>query len=84
MSCCGKGRVAVGGRAAPPNMRMPLQPRPTVMIEYIGETSMAVLGPITGTRYFFDAKGAQAAVDLRDRPYLLTIPTLRQAGHTSS
>jgi len=78
MSCCGKGRAAAGGRAAPPNLRMPLQPRPTVMLEYIGETSLTVVGPITGTRYFFDATGMQKPVDVRDRPYLLTIPTLRQ------
>ena len=80
MSCCGKGRAVAGTTAAPRRSYSTLPPRPTVTIEYTGDTSLSVIGPGTRTRYYFAVKGAQLAVDLRDRPYLLTIPRLRQVG----
>ena len=79
MSCCGKARTAASG---PPNVSpRPLAPGLTnrnVRFEYTGETSMTVIGPVTGQRYHFTARGAQVRVDLRDRSYLLGIAKLRQ------
>jgi hypothetical protein len=49
-----------------------------VRFQYTGETSMTVVGPVTGQRYIFTAPGAQVRVDPRDRSYLLGIPRLRQ------
>lgn len=79
MSCCGKARAAASG---PANVsRRPAVPgtmSKTVRFEYIGETSMIVVGPATGQRYQFTVRGAQVRIDPRDRSYLLGIPNLRQ------
>ena len=79
MSCCGKARAAASG---PVNVsRRPVVPgtmNKTVRFEYTGATSMVVIGPATGQRYQFSARGAQVRIDPRDRSYLLGIPNLRQ------
>jgi len=79
MSCCGKARAA--GSGTPSISRPPIVPGATnrnVRFEYTGDTTMMVIGPVTGQRYHFAARGAQVRVDLRDRSYLLGIPKLRQ------
>jgi len=79
MSCCGKARAAAGGT---PNVSRPAIPTGSgnrhVQFEYTGETSMTVIGPVTGLRYHFTGRGAQTRVDSRDRSHLLGIPKLRQ------
>jgi hypothetical protein len=79
MSCCGKARVTT--HATPNITRRTVTPGAAnrhVQFEYIGETSMTVVGPVTGLRYHFAAPGAQSRVDARDRSSLLGIPKLRQ------
>lgn len=79
MSCCGKARAAASG--TPSVSRRTSAPGLTnrsVRFEYTGETSMMVIGPITGLRYHFIGPGAQSRVDARDRSHLLGIAKLRQ------
>ncbi len=79
MSCCGKARAAVTGVASV--SRRPIAhgaANRNVHFEYLGETSMTVIGPVTGLRYHFAGQGAQVRVDMRDRSYLLGVPKLRQ------
>ena len=79
MSCCGKARAAASG--SPGISRRPAVPganQMSIRFEYLGETSMMVIGPATGQRYHFSARGAQVRVDPRDRSYLLGVPKLRQ------
>jgi hypothetical protein len=74
MSCCGKARVAYAsspGGGATPNTG-------PVYFEYVGQTSMTVMGPITGGRYFFATTGARLRVDPRDRNGMLRVPNLRE------
>jgi hypothetical protein len=49
-----------------------------VGFEYVGETALNVLGPITRTQYRFAHKGARIEVDQRDAPYLSGVPKLRR------
>ena len=79
MSCCGKARSAASGPAGV--SRTPAVPganTTSIRFEYRGETSMVVIGPATGQRYHFSARGAQVRVDPRDRSHLLGVPKLRQ------
>jgi len=48
-----------------------------VFFEYVGETGLTVLGPITGRHYRFSAPGARVAVDSRDAPSVMAVPHLR-------
>ena len=74
MSCCGKRRSSVArGQAAPAS-------RATILFEYVGRATLAVVGPATRTAYRFDRPGARVLVDLRDRASLASIPVLRQVG----
>jgi hypothetical protein len=72
MSCCGKGR----SRAVIPQsgaVRLT-----AFLFEYVGRTSLTVIGPATRTSYRFVRSGARVMVDGRDRALLATIPVLRQ------
>jgi hypothetical protein len=72
MSCCGKRRSsAIPALAAPAS-------RATVVFEYVGRATLAVVGPATRTSYRFDRPGARVLVDARDRASLASIPVLRQ------
>jgi len=90
MSCCGKQRgqfhsIVQTRQAFEPAPGTFPQPRPTryaaVYFEYLGNTGLTVVGPITGKRYRFDGHGARAAVDLRDRLSLAAVPKLRQVSN---
>jgi hypothetical protein len=50
-----------------------------VFFEYLGNTGMTVVGPVTGKRYRFDRPGARVEVDLHDRQSLARVPGLRQS-----
>ena len=79
MSCCGKARAAASG--APSVSRRATTSNSTnrsIRFEYTGQTSLMVIGPVTGLRYHFAGHGAQARVDARDRSHLLGIAALRQ------
>jgi len=55
----------------------------TIGFEYVGETALSVLGPITRTHYRFRSTGARIEVDHRDAPYLSGVPNLRRVQKTS-
>ncbi len=87
MPCCGKGREQLRnpapGPPAPERGRTPTQPPrriyySTVYFEYVGTTALTVESPKTGRRYRFDGPGARVEIDLRDRPWLASVPHLRQ------
>lgn len=72
MSCCGKVRSRVTATQAG-------AARPTAFVfEYVGRTSLTVIGPATRTSYRFVRPGARVMVDGSDRASLATIPVLRQ------
>jgi hypothetical protein len=86
MGCCGKKRTQFFARGVdppspePPHNNPPLR-RPAspsaVFFEYIGETGLTAFGPITGRHYRFSAPGARVAVDGRDAPSVMAVPSLR-------
>lgn len=84
MSCCGQKRIQF---PVPSSNRLRSSAHPQsppvvqqkVMFQYIGRTSIAVIGPISGIRYSFTGPGAQVEVDIRDRRSLAAVPHLRQA-----
>jgi hypothetical protein len=79
MSCCGKARAAASGTpSVSGRTSLPGPTNRSTRFEYTGETSMMVIGPITGLRYHFNGPGAQARVDARDRSHLLGIAKLRE------
>jgi hypothetical protein len=63
---------AVGSTAQPD-----LVLRQRAVFEYVGATALMVVGPATGRCYRFDRPGAKLTVDLRDRPTLASIGSLR-------
>jgi hypothetical protein len=87
MPCCGKGReqlrnLALGFHAPQPAPATTPLPRriyySTLYFEYVGNTALTVVSPRTGRRYRFDHPGAKVEIDLRDRPWLASVPHLRQ------
>ena len=46
--------------------------------EYLGDTGLTAVGPITGRRYRFNGPGARVAVDSRDAPSMRAVPNLRE------
>jgi hypothetical protein len=81
MSCCGNryaGFQARSARSDPPS-RSPSSGAPIdPTFEYVGGTSLTVIGPVTGRRYRFERTGAQHVVSRHDAASLLYIPNLRQ------
>jgi hypothetical protein len=72
MSCCGKVRSRVTATQAD-------SARPKgFLFEYVGRTSLTIIGPATRTGYCFARPGSRVMVDSRDRASLATIPVLRQ------
>lgn len=85
MSCCGKQRTMSPRPARISPSRTPVhntseEPRliRRVFFEYVGRTSLTVIGPKSGKRYRFDNPGAKIEVDLRDRPWLAAMARLRE------
>ncbi len=80
MSCCGKFRQTYAGPPeAPKGDRHAARPRPrtSVIFEYIGQTSLTVIGPVSGRRYRFDGPGARVAVVPSDGAGMARVPLLR-------
>lgn len=93
MGCCSEKRarwsksvaspstVAAAAKAVGPVAReFPLTR--TVGFEYVGETALSVLGPITRIHYRFGATGARVEVEHRDAPYVSGVPNLRRVRNT--
>lgn len=81
MSCCGRMRDAGASSGRALTLAAPTTapaPRFVVQFEYVGSTSLTVIGPISGRRYRFDRPSARLPIDPRDRPGLLRVPSLRQ------
>lgn len=89
MGCC-NGKRAQWGRplafsstasANAAGARTTLRESPVtqaVGFEYVGDTALSVLGPITRRQYRFPHTGARLEVDCRDAPYLTGVPNLRR------
>lgn len=53
--------------------------RLTVDFEYLGNSALNAIGPVTGRRYHFNHRAAKVvAVDVRDREALAGVPYLRE------
>lgn len=76
MSCCGAARRTATGLPHPRDERFAAAGAP--IFEYIGATSLRVVGGETGREYRFDHPGARRAVDPRDQPSLAQVPKLRR------
>jgi len=76
--CCGRKpihqRVDMHSRSPPLRVDVPR----TVSFVYIGNTALAVRGPVSGRDYHFDRPGARIEVDARDRILLASVRQLRQ------
>lgn len=91
MSCCGNKRkqlqrVFSAGNAAGRKSGSPFPvsaSRGPVYFESVTEGSLEVIGAVTGKRYFFSARGAQAGIDPRDAPSLIQVPGLRHIQRSS-
>ena len=84
MGCCGSSRARVFG-AVPASAPPPAAPAAparhygtVAVFRYDGMTGLAVVGPITGRKYWFDGPGAEVAVDLRDRASIAKVPNVRE------
>jgi hypothetical protein len=51
---------------------------PAATFEYVGQTALTVVGPITRQRYRFRGPNARLHVDRRDEPYLAGVANLRR------
>jgi hypothetical protein len=49
-----------------------------VTFEYVGNTGLTAIGPVSGRHYRFNHPGAFVEVDLRDSASLATVPKLRK------
>jgi hypothetical protein len=81
MSCCGQSnpKPPLRPRLAPsPGSGPSPEQRFAAILQYIGQTGLTVIGPITGRTYRFAGPGSRERVDLRDRAGLLQIPALRE------
>ena len=70
------------GATPRPAAPTPAQPQriyhASLFFEYAGKTALTVISPQTGRRYRFLAPGARLEIDPRDRPWLASVPQLRQ------
>lgn len=55
-----------------------------IQFEYVGESGLTAIGPITGRHYRFVGPGARVAVDPRDAPSLRAVPRLKQVPSAKS
>lgn len=66
MACCGRQRLQI------------VAPVPPVVFEYVGRTTLRVVGPATRRDYWFSQPGARVAVDGRDAAGLAAVSQLRR------
>lgn len=77
--CCGKGREQLQGtKPQAQKVRAGSRPVPDVLFEYVGNSALTVLGPVTGRRYRFARPGDRVLVDPRDKPSVSAVPHLRE------
>jgi hypothetical protein len=80
MSCCGRERQPAGQVIPAAAARQARSPERSFVVtfEYVGESALTAVGPVSGRRYRFAQGGARVTVDPRDRPALARIARLRQ------
>lgn len=66
MACCG-GRRAAAARSAP---------AAPITFEYVGRSTLRVVGAVTRKNYWFGQTGARVAVDGRDAASVAGVPQL--------
>jgi hypothetical protein len=49
---------------------------PTPIFEYVGDTALTVVSPITRKTYRFEKTGVRLIVDIRDRSWVAFVPNL--------
>ncbi len=76
MSCCGKFRSQTTVSVAPAETRQ--SSYGLVAFEYVGQTALTVVGPVSRAIYTFGSPGARAFVDGRDSIPLATVRSLRR------
>jgi hypothetical protein len=76
MACCGQNRKS--HRAIAPSVVVHYDVAATPIFEYLGVTSLTVIGPNTGRTYRFAQPGARVEVDERDQEAVAHIPKLRR------
>jgi hypothetical protein len=60
---------------SPAPARAPLS-LPTPIFEYVGDSALTVVSPITRKTYRFEKTGVRLAVDIRDRSWVAFVPNL--------
>lgn len=79
MGCCGKNRPVQWVENDIRSHVLSTSRTASVQhFEYVGETSLTAVGPVTSRRYRFDHPGAQLPVDARDAPSMAGVPNLRK------
>jgi nitroimidazol reductase NimA-like FMN-containing flavoprotein (pyridoxamine 5'-phosphate oxidase superfamily) len=48
------------------------------VFRYEGDRPIVVIGRVTGAKYAFARRGAEVAVDIRDRSSVVQVPRLRE------
>jgi hypothetical protein len=77
--CCGKAREqlhATSPQGTKPKARK--EPGHFVLFEYVGNSALTVLCPVTGKSYRFNRPHDRVLVDLRDAPTVAVVPHLRE------
>lgn len=76
MSCCGGKRQGfrVPDNGSSDSRASAIAP---VLMQYAGNSTLRVLGPVTGMLYEFGARGAKVLVDGRDAVHMRQVPNLR-------
>jgi hypothetical protein len=62
-----------------PNTSPAVAPAKPVLVEYVGSSSLSVIGTVTGKHYRFERTGSKQRVDVRDAVALDRVPWLRRA-----
>ena len=82
MPCCGQKRQEMKLQSPNriPNERTMASPpqSPVCEMEYIGGSTLTVLGPVSGKTYRFVGYGAKVPIDIRDRRSIVNVPNLRE------
>ena len=47
-----------------------------IFFEYVGETALTIVSPVTRKTYRFEQTGARVEVDVRDRSWVAFVPNL--------
>jgi hypothetical protein len=77
--CCGQAREQLKGTSSQAHeFKAAAGSASAAYFEYVGHTSLTVLCPVTGRCYHFNCPGDRVLVDLRDEPWLATIPHVRE------